>query len=610
MRLFVCVIPFLSMLPVCVGQSTPSEGYAERVAALERAHQADPKDASVLDALAGSYAMDGHYGPAIDAVLQLIALRPEDSTLGLRLAKLLAWNGQAEESLQQLQKINVSNDAEAAQFKCEVLTTLKRAQDAAGCYAAVLTSTPRGTPHSQVALLGLARNQLWSGDLSAAARNYEEYTRTVKGDRSATLEFIRLLRYRGAYAKAETLCNQLLEDRPDDPEVLALRSQVLFWSGNRKREARENAEHAVELAPNLEEARVARIAALLALGENNTARGQLRVLREEQSTPATAAAGKKPETDPASYFAGRLSEETAIRAVIPYSVYNDSDGIHDSTGSVSFEIPIRGDHTLNTTVSESFSSAPTGIFTDGRNRTSIREFSTGGTLLIAPGLHLSLLGGGSTMSSVGSLRPTYKVGVTGWLKDRWSLTLGSSREFLKVTPRAIDRGISSEDVFAEVRYWLNSRTSASWKFDRTWWSDHNRGMQADAVLSRNFIYKRHFNLDSGALVGYQLFDKNMEAPSGFFTPDRYSRYNGFADVHGEMTKRVSWEFRGETGTQQILSSADYKPNWDVTARLSLKLNKAVRLYGSYSRRNYSLFAGNGWYQGFYVSLNFQSIGGI
>src|ERR1700688_3863668 len=105
MRLFVCVIPFLSMLPVCVGQSPSSDGYSERVAALERAHQADPKDALVLDALAGSYAMDGHYGPAIDAVRQLIVLRPDDSTLGLRLAKLLAWNGQAEASLSQPPKI-------------------------------------------------------------------------------------------------------------------------------------------------------------------------------------------------------------------------------------------------------------------------------------------------------------------------------------------------------------------------------------------------------------------------------------------------------------------------------------------------------------------------
>jgi hypothetical protein len=97
----------------------------------------------------------------------------------------------------------------------------------------------------------------------------------------------------------------------------------------------------------------------------------------------------------------------------------------------------------------------------------------------------------------------------------------------------------------------------------------------------------------------------MLAASGFFTPDHYSRYDGFLNTHGEVKKWLSWELRGEGGTQQILSSAAYLPNWSVTSRLSVKLGESLRLYGSYDRRNYTLLAQNGWYQGFYVSLGIQ-----
>lgn len=96
----------------------------------------------------------------------------------------------------------------------------------------------------------------------------------------------------------------------------------------------------------------------------------------------------------------------------------------------------------------------------------------------------------------------------------------------------------------------------------------------------------------------------MLALSGFFTPDRYSRYNGFLNAHGEL-KKVTWEIRGEDGTQQITSASVFEPNWSVTARVSARLSRSLWLYGSYERKNYSLLSRDGWYQGFYVSLTVQ-----
>ncbi|MBI3664826.1 MAG: hypothetical protein HY236_01135, partial [Acidobacteria bacterium] len=54
--------------------------------------------------------------------------------------------------------------------------------------------------------------------------------------------------------------------------------------------------------------------------------------------------------------------------------------------------------------------------------------------------------------------------------------------------------------------------------------------------------------------------------------------------------------------QQVVRAADYRVDWEVTSSAGIRFARSLRLYGNYQRRNYSLLARNGWYQGFYVSL--------
>lgn len=259
---------------------------------------------------------------------------------------------------------------------------------------------------------------------------------------------------------------------------------------------------------------------------------------------------------------------------------------------------------MNVSAAEFVSSAPIGTFTDGRNKASVREFTAAGRVLMAPGVYLAMAAGASNIRG-SEARPIYSAAIEGAPQDRWRLALRVNREYLKVTPRAIDQGGHSDGVSGEVTYWFDSRTSASAKVASRRWSDANQSLETEGTLSRNWIYGRAFNLDAGALAAHQAFARDMLAVSGFFTPDRYSRYVGFADVHGEAGPRVTWEMRGEGGRQQITSASDYRPNWSVTTRLSVKLMPKVSLYGSYERKNYSLIALNGWYQGFFAGLRVQ-----
>ena len=201
-----------------------------------------------------------------------------------------------------------------------------------------------------------------------------------------------------------------------------------------------------------------------------------------------------------------------------------------------------------------------------------------------------------------SIRPTWEVALSGAPRDRWNIEIGTDRTFLAVTPRAIDRGIYSQRFFAGTAYWFDSRTSLTLAFDRRRWSDANYSVQGEGALSRNLIYGKAFNLDAGVITHHQAFHRDMLAVSGFFTPDHYGRYDGFLKTNGEARKWLIWELRGEGGSQQITSGADFRPNWAVTARMSGRLHRALWLYASYERKNYSLLSRDGWYQGFTVSL--------
>jgi len=569
--------------------------YAERLAELERYHRADPTDMDTADALAGSYSMGAQYQKAIVVIQEMLAQKHDDPALLLRLAKLLAWAGQSEQSLGILGSAPLIHETEAVEFRCDVLNGMQRPAEAAVCYDALVKTTSGDRARLQPALLGRARNQMWAGNRNAAGRSFEEYLNINPTDTAASLDYIALLQAQGNYSKAEKICDRILERDPHNAQVLARRAEVLFWAGNRGWEGRRNAERAVDLAPDLPMARVAHIATLEALGLNHAASLEARTLPDSSS-----------KNDMASYLEGRLNEMNRVHSELPVSVYNDSEGIHNSMYQTAVTIPIRGDHSLGLSASQFYSSAPTGgVFTAGRNRASVREFAVSGTALVAPGVHLLLAGGGSARSGDGTLRPTYNAVLSGSPWDRWTVALGSQREFMKVTPRSIDQGIASTGGFAEIRYWFDSKTSASVKLDRRWWSDQNTSWQGDAVFTRNMIYHRGFHLDAGALTSHESFAHDMLAASGFFNPDHYGRYDGFVNTHGEVKKWLTWELRGEGGTQQILRNAAYQPNWSVTSRLSVKLGQALRLYGSYERRNYTLLAQNGWYQGFYVSLAIQ-----
>lgn len=469
---------------------------------------------------------------------------------------------------------------------------------------AVLQQMRTLNPEDRALQLRLARNHVWAGDSRRAIAEYTSYLHAAPPDRQATIELIRLRRYRGDYSQAEKLCNRLLATNPDDAEVLALKAEVLHWAGDRRFLARLTADRAVALAPAYPDAKVSQVYASIDLGENRRAANEFAALTDQIDRRG----GFTPESTYRDAY--KLLEATFARpigfSVKPrFSIYNDSDGIHDTVWGWSLERSVAADHKLVIDLAQHASSAPKGsIFTDKRDHSYLSNFRAGGQFRLAPAVHLTLLGGGSYRRTDGALRPVFNVQITASLIDRWTFDLSAGREFLGVTPRAIDRGIASTSVAGAIQFAVDSRTFLSVRADRRYWSEANRSIAGEATLRRILHYNRRVSVDTGLLSHWEKFDHDTRLEAGFFTPDRYRRHDGYLGLYGELGS-VRYEMRGSGGAQQVARTAGYRPDWDFTSIVSVGLGRSLQLSASYQRRNYSLVSKDGWYQGLNFTLGIR-----
>jgi tetratricopeptide (TPR) repeat protein len=469
---------------------------------------------------------------------------------------------------------------------------------------AVLQQMRTLKPEDRAIDLRLARNYAWAGDTGRAIAEYTTYLHAAPHDRQATVELIRLRRYRGDYSQAEELCNRLLSTHPDDAEVLALKAEVLHWAGDRRSLARRTADQAAVLAPAYPDAKVSQVYASLDLGENRRASNEFAALRDliDRRGGVTA---ESSYGDAYKLLEGTFAKPNGFSIKPEFSIYNDSDGIHDTVWGWSLERSIAADHKIVIDVAQYASSAPKGsIFTDGRDHAYLNNFRAGGQFRLAPAVHLTLLGGGSYRRTDGALRPVFNVQITASPIDRWTFDLSAGREFLGVTPRAIDRGIASTSVAGAIQFAVDSRTSLSVRADRRYWSDANRSIASEAILRRTLHYNKRFSVDTGLLSHWEQFAHDTRLEAGFFTPDRYRRHDGYLVLRGELGS-VRYEVRGSGGAQQVARIADYRPDWDFTSTISVGLGRSLQLSASYQRRNYSLLSKDGWYQGLHFTLGIR-----
>jgi hypothetical protein len=448
------------------------------------------------------------------------------------------------------------------------------------------------------AALGRARNLSWSGQSSAALKAYREYAATAPKDTQASIEHARLLRYEDRYGEAEAIISAVLRDDPENAQALALKSEILHWRGHRGREAYRLAEHALRLRPDLLDAHVAIIYALQDLGDLNGAKTRLRALGER--VRASGFESGAPYASGFRYLEKNAPTWNRATLSLPYSGYNDSDGIHTALRGLELKIPA-GNHSFSVRAYRHESSAPAGSpFGFARGSQSAYPGYVGGAVRLAPSMFAEYSGGAAWPGSADP-QPAFSFGLHGSPADRWILHLGVARELMPVTPLSIAGGTASVGLTAGTEYYFDERTSVSWSAERRFWNDGNKSAGGMAHLQRALIFSRRMSVEAGPRLRIESFARDNRFTAGFFTPDWYDCYEGFARLRGEIG-RVSYDVRPSVGAQRISSSGQFRGAWEITGSLNLRLSNTLELSGNYQRRNYSLLGANGFWQGFYLQV--------
>ena len=585
--------------PRAVSGDSESGEYEMLLAELRTEVAVHPNDIDARRALVDSYAMGARYADAIESLRGLTDRGEAEQGSDLRLAKLYSWSGDQDKALAILSEIQ-GHDPEVRELECQVLGSSGKAEKSADCYRN-LVSSPEQAERPEL-WLALARNESWAGEKKDAVRAYRSYLDRQPEDREAMIELIRQLRFRGSYGQAIDQCDDLLQQNPDDAEVLAIKAEILHWARDRGFEARKLATRAAELDPVLPDAKVSKVYALRDLGRRGDAKDQFLTL-EKQVEDDGGVTIHDSYGDAYNALREDLSRPTTVHATVPFSVYNDSDGIHDVSTGLEAAIPILEDHDLKLAFTRYRSSAPSGsVFTLANGIANMSSFSLGGSVRAGSGMRLTVKGGGTTTNLAESVRPTFEVGLSGSRWDRWHFDLSFGREFLAITPRAIDLGMSNYKASAGARYSFNSRTSVDVNFDRRFWSDSNRSSHVRTSLRRILRYSKGVMVDTGVQSRFETYERDTNLQAGFFTPTNLWRHEGFLGLFGEMNRRTTYEVRSAFGTQRVTAGAGYQPSWEVKSTVSVRAAGPFYVTGAYLRRNYSLVNRNGWYQAFFVGL--------
>jgi predicted Zn-dependent protease len=587
-------------LPAQAPPPLPAD-FADRLASLEQAYAAQPANPKILDALAGSYAMANRYPDAIRIVEQMLLLPGARSDLRLRLAQLYSWSGQSERALAALGALPEPLDAQAAEFRCQVLSASAKAVAAAACYTSLLADHPPDHARWANARLALARNLAWSGRLKAAIENYRIYHAGVPDDRPAAIEWIRLLLQTGSYGKAERVCDYLLLNEPRDAAVLALKAEVLHWSRHRSHAELQLAETALSLDPALPDARVGQVYALGDLGSRRAARQSFGSLQ----AAVEAAGGVSAEATYAGayrYLERQFEDAPRLTATTVYSDYQDSDAIRDRMASLRLAAPA-GDHLWRLDLDRFTSSAPaTSIFSDGAGTAVATRAMAALDLHLAAAISLRLAAGGYAQSGHSGIRPAFRLAWSAEPVDRWAFDVSVARDLVPLTPKTIVQGIANYAARATATHHFDSRNSAWVGLERRIWSDSNRSLAADAVFQRVLRYTRALAMDGGIETHFEAFRHDMFSRSGYFSPDYYERYEGFLSAHGELGRRAQYEVRAQGGEQRLAQGADLRSSWAVSSSLRLRLHRSLGLVSAWQWRNYSLLYQTGWYRQLSVQL--------
>jgi hypothetical protein len=357
------------------------------------------------------------------------------------------------------------------------------------------------------------------------------------------------------------------------------------------------AERSIALSPDLREGYVAGVYALKDLGYRREAADMFADLQSR-----TQAAGFDPQAPYVGgykYLLERVPTWSKLQARLPYSFYNDTDGIRATSSGTRLAFPVRN-HMLWLNGQQYAASAPaSSVFSFDATEQRVRTVSAGAMLHIGPNAWLEASTGVASYTS-NAQQGVFSIGFSGSPVDRWTFRFDVTRNILAVSPKSIRTGLAFLSLQTSAEYHFSSRTNIAFAADRRFWNNDNKSVGGNVQLQHVLRYSKRFAIAAGPRLRVETFARNTTVASGYYTPDWYDCYQGFVGFHGELVNRLTYDVRPAIGVQRLASGSEFRRTHEIASALNLRITRALFLSANYQRRSYSVVSGHGSYQGVYL----------
>lgn len=229
------------------GIAAESKGHwADAIEVYQQALKNNPDQPHLWLRIADIEARRGNLNASAAALNQAIHYSPKDAALYVKLSETHAAAKNPKAALAAIDQAVMlePRNLKYLQARASLASWAQDYAKSADSYSRILALEPG----SAEATLGLARNQVWQGNLDQAAVNYKRYVDGHTGDRAALKEYINVETKRKQYASALELLNVYRQRFGATPELWLQTADIQAVAGNPKGVA-EALEQATRLAP-------------------------------------------------------------------------------------------------------------------------------------------------------------------------------------------------------------------------------------------------------------------------------------------------------------------------------------------------------------------------
>lgn len=511
------------------------------------------------------------------------ALKPEDADLQLQLAQAYSQADRPDKALNAIEKAVTlkPKNVDYLLARGQYANWLGKTDIAEDSYRRIIVISP----NDESAILNLARAEAWGGELDASVQSFEKYLNKRPENKEALIEYIKVQTWRGNYG---TALKNLEKYKQRFGETIDYRKQAarVLASADRPAAAMEIILPLLEDIPDDYEVLYSKTIALHNARRSSEALSTLFVMEFFRPESLESKEMRQFATANIRHYLQGGAEHYTESDSIRITKYHVEGGLQ-----LNPKIRLMGGETLHYLNAD----AGSGLESmDGSDPVSCRNVWAGIDYQIFPSLDLSARAGGAKADAVVDGDDdlfAYRVGADYRPADAVTLMLANGRDFYTVSPRATSLGIYKESSSLRMLWTPDLYYTVDVSGTSDAYSDGNNGWEAALAPKRSVLRSRRLNLDCGMHLWWLGFDD--QPGNGYYSPAFYQRYALKADGYWKINENngISLVFTAGNQRDNTSSTFEFGSSGDIEGQLRFYRDWMLRLHFGFTH-NVNTHIGN------------------